>query len=264
MAERAGDVSGAMGPSRDQQRIRKRLPLSLPVRVSCRESAGHEWVEITRLIEVTPFGAGLTIGRPTEPGRLLHLTLPMPRQLRCFDYVEDQYRVWALVRYVKRTNAAADGNRYEIGVAFVGKHPPASFEKDPTTRYQVATSPTDGGFWGMRPQLGVVGARQQTKETRHKMAFDIIAEIYDENGEVVASETTVTENISRQGASVFTTLSADRGRFVRLRSPQKGNISVIAAVRNRRVGPDGMPRLHLEFVDGQWPLDGIEHAPIWR
>jgi hypothetical protein len=201
VAERAGDLPGAVGHSRDKQRIRKRLPFPLPVRVSCRESEDHEWVEITRLIEVTPFGAGLTIQRPTEPGRLLHLTLPMPRQLRCFDYVEDQYRVWALVRYVRRTGAAGEaGTRYEIGVAFVGKHPPTSFEKDPTTRYQVSTSPADGGFWGMRPQLGSVGPRQLTKETRHRMAFDIIAELYDENGEVVASEKTVTRLSSQPSA----------------------------------------------------------------
>jgi hypothetical protein len=31
----------------------------------------------------------------------LRLTLAMPRQLRCFDHVEDQYRVWSLVRNVR-------------------------------------------------------------------------------------------------------------------------------------------------------------------
>ncbi len=117
------------------KRIRERLELKLPIRVRCREAVGVEWTEITRLIDVTPFGAGFTLKRPIEKGRLLHMTIPMPRQLRVFDHVEDQYRVWALVRYVKP--AAAPGNNiplFEVGVAFIGKHPPRSYEENPARR----------------------------------------------------------------------------------------------------------------------------------
>ena len=67
----------------------------------------------------------------------------------------------------------------------------------------------------------------------------------------------MTENISRRGAAVFTTLLVERGRLVRLTSTQY-QLSIVAAVRGRRAGPDGIMRLHLEFVDRQWPLEGIE------
>src|SRR5882724_10088504 len=87
------------------QRKRERLELALPTRVHCRESLDHEWVEVTRLIEVTPFGARFSLSRPTEQGRLLHMTMPMPRQLRCYDFVEPQYKVWALVRNARTLNA---------------------------------------------------------------------------------------------------------------------------------------------------------------
>ena len=86
-----------MSEHRNWKRIRERLALPLPVRVRCRESPDFEWIEMTRLMNVTPFGAGFTLRRPTEKGRLLHMTIPMPRQLRVFDHVEDQYRVWAIV-----------------------------------------------------------------------------------------------------------------------------------------------------------------------
>ena len=76
----------------------------------------------------------------------------------------------------------------------------------------------------------------------------------DEKGQVSARETTVTENISRRGAAVFTTLDITRGRFVRMTSTQY-QTSVVAAVRARRIGANGIPRLHLEFVDKRWPLD---------
>jgi hypothetical protein len=244
------------------RRKRERLEISLPVRVQGRESEDYEWVEMTRLLDVTPFGAGFTIAHPTEVGRLLHLTLPMPRQLRCFDHVEQQYRVWALVRYVRPLLGTGEGGlRFEVGVAFVGKRPPASFESDPTRRYDVAPTPTESGMWALLEQEENPGQRippsEARPETRHHIPVEVIVETFDEKGEVAASETTVTENLSRRGAAVFTTLDVARGRFVRVTSTQY-QISVIAAVRARRAGQDGIARLHLEFVDKAWPLEGID------
>jgi hypothetical protein len=244
------------------RRMRERLELSLPVRVYGRESEDHDWVEKSRLIDVTPFGARFTVTRPTEPGRLLHLTMPMPRQLRCFDHVEDQYRVWALVRNLKVMEAESDKPmRYEIGVAFIGKRPPESYEKDPTIRYDIAASVTESGLWliheRQQQQTNHVPSNDPRPETRHHIPIEVIVEALDESGRVSATETTVTENISRRGAAVFTTLDLTRGRFVRVRSAQY-QISVIAAVRARRAGPDNIPRLHLEFVDREWPLEGID------
>ena len=242
------------------KRRRERLELTLPVRVHCRETVDHEWVEMTRLIDVTPFGARLSLSRPTEPGRLLHLTLPMPRQLRCFDHVEQQYRVWALVRNViPVTKPDGTSMSFKVGVAFVGKRPPASFELDPTKRYDVAPTPEESGLWNVNEmqEAAHVKSDDPRPETRHGVPLDVFVDVFDEKGVVVESERTVTENISRRGAAVFTSLNVVRGRFIRLRSAQY-NISVLAAVRGRRTGPDGITRLHLEFVDRQWPLEGIE------
>src|SRR6478736_10293318 len=122
-----------------RKRIRERLELKLPVRVHCRETTELEWTEITRLINVTPFGAGFTLKRPTERGRLLYMTIPMPRQLRVFDHVEDQYRIWAIVRYMK-SSVVEKHTVFDVGVAFIGKKPPASFEKEPWKRYDISTS----------------------------------------------------------------------------------------------------------------------------
>jgi hypothetical protein len=244
------------------RRTRERLELSLPVRVQGRESEDYEWVELTRLIDVTPFGAGFTIARPTESGRLLHLTLPMPRQLRCFDHIEQQYRVWALVRYV-RPLPTSEGSvqRYEVGVAFIGKRPPASFETDPTRRYDVAATPTESGMWSLveltQGESPRVPSSEARPETRHHIPVEVLVETFNEKGDVAESEKTVTENLSRRGAAVFTTLDVARGRFVRVTSAQY-QISVVAAVRARRAGPDGIMRLHLEFVDKPWPLEGID------
>src|SRR3989442_895583 len=148
-----------MTEQRNWKRIRERLELKLPVRVQCRETPESQWIEITRLNDVTPFGCSFTLKRPIEKGRLLHMTIPMPRQLRTFD---------------------------------------------------------------------------------HK-------------GEVELSEHTVTENISPKGAAIYTTLSLPVGRFIRLSSEQF-KLTVFAAVRGQSIGPTGVPRVHVEFVDREWPL----------
>jgi PilZ domain len=252
------------GEQETSKRLRERIKLALPVRVVCRESAGHEWTEMSRLQDVTPFGARFMLTRPTEKGRLLHVTLPMPRQLRCFDHIEDQYRVWALVRRVtpQMERGPAGGEeqlRYDVGVAFTGKHPPASYVQDPATLYDVDAISPDSNLWHVR-EVGAEekqSAAARSTETRLQMAVPVLVEVFDEEGRVSASEQTVTENISRRGAAVWTTLKVDRGRFLRLTSTDTG-LSVVAAVRGARTGPDGIPRLHLEFIDRQWPLDGLE------
>ncbi|PYS70880.1 MAG: hypothetical protein DMF73_11985 [Acidobacteria bacterium] len=236
--------------------MRERIALSLPVRVSCRETIDHEWVEMSRLVDVTPFGARLRLKRPTEVGHLLLLTLAMPRQLRCFDHVEDQYRVWSLVRNLKKLDPETENRAMvEIGVAFVGKHPPRSFASDPTRRYEI--SRLQSGLWAVREESGQTPAQVDTtdkrKESRHTIPLEVTIEAFADNGTFSPVENTVTENISRKGAAVFTTLDLTPGRFVRMSSAHSG-ASVIAVVRDRRLGADGIARLHLHFIGGEWPL----------
>lgn len=238
----------------------------MPVRVEGRESADFSWMEMTRLIDVTPFGARFPLAHVTEQGRLLHLTTAMPRQLRCFDHVEPQYRVWAVVRNVaphrpKAQKPSARGlePRFEVGAAFIGKRPPASFEQDPATRYDIKSlTPNDCAYALTERQPAPDAQRpERTQETRLVMPMDVLVEAFDEQGVVVLREQTVTENISRRGACIWTTLTLERGRFVKMTSLSQ-RLSVMAAVRGRRVGADNIMRLHLEFIDREWPLEGLE------
>ena len=245
-----------MQKERTWKRIRERLELQLPVRVKCRETPDFEWVEITRLTNVTPFGAGFTLKRPVDIGRLVHMTIPMPRQLRVFDHVEDQYRVWALVRYVRSvTEKNVPGPLFEIGVAFVGKRAPRSYEADPTKRFTIASSVTEMRKLTEDPDeiVGPLTDSDKRVFTRHKIAVDMLLETLNEKGEVDHSEESVTEDISRQGATVFSSLSIPVGRFIRLTSKQF-QLTVYAAVRSCSTGADGVTRIHLEFIDREWPL----------
>src|SRR5437773_7013863 len=152
------------------RRLRERIGLRLPVRVSGRDSVDHEWSEMSHLVDVTPFGARLRLKRPTEVGRLVLLTMAMPRQLRYFDHVEDQYRVWSLVRNVRFLDANKEsGAVVEIGVAFVGKRPPKSFAVDPSRRYDIAKTSAGAKLWAVTEEsserLSGVPIAHSLKET---------------------------------------------------------------------------------------------------
>jgi hypothetical protein len=240
-----------MSEQRNWKRIRERLALQLPVRVQGRETPAFAWTEITRLFNVTPFGAGFPLKHPTEKGRLLFMTIPMPRQLRVFDHVEEQYRIWAIVRYMK-TSIVDNRTVFNVGVAFIGKRPPASYENEPWKRYDINAEVFEA-LTKAEETLIPYTSEDQHVQTRHNIAVDMRVEMIDADGKVIESEQSVTEDISTQGATIFTTLQIPPGRFIRVISEQYG-ITAHAAIRSRSTGANGIPRIHVEFIDTEWPL----------
>jgi hypothetical protein len=236
---------------RESRRIRERVRLELPVRVRAMGAKGLAWEELTRLLDVSPFGARLSLSRPVEPGRLLHLTMPLPRPLRSFDHAEEQYRVWSLVRNV-RAATAGGATRFEVGLAFVGKRPPAGHLEDPEKLYDVDLS-NPGRLYEPKPKARA----ERSDSTRLGMAVEVEITLLDGQGRAGQSRVTVTENLSRRGAAVYAPFRAERGSFVLVRSTQFG-LEVLGVVRGFREDERGVPRLHLEFLDREWPLEGVE------
>lgn len=243
---------------KENRRI-NRYALSLPTRVEVKIDSKFTWNEVTRLEDVSAFGAGFVLKRPVKRGRLVVVSLPMPRQLRCYDYLEPQYRIWGLVRRCVPIGPNPAAQTYAIGVAFIGKNPPPSFAENPSKLYDLSTR-EDGGLWQL---VELSGAPDETdlpmnlrRHTRFAIPESLLLEILDENGDVAASEVTVTENISLGGAAVFTSFKAEVGSFLRVKS-DRHDVSIISIVRGKRVGSDGIVRLHLEFIDHLFPLEGI-------
>lgn len=243
---------------KDARRI-QRYVLALPARIEVKVDDGYSWEEITRLEDISAFGAGFRLKRPVKRGRLVLLHVPMPRQLRCYDYLEPQYRVWGLVRRCLQVGEGTSAESYALGVAFVGKNPPQSYLREPSKLYDLADC-EEGGLWKVcDADLKADETRlapDLRKHTRFSIPETLVLEMLDENGDVIASEETVTENLSLGGAAVFTSFSVDPGSFLRVRS-DRHNLSIISIVRGKRMGADGIMRLHLEFIDHMFPLQGI-------
>ena len=210
--------------------------------------------------DISLSGAGFKLKRPVKRGRLLQVSVPIPRQLRAYDFLEPQYHVWGLIRRCvpAGTNSATD--EYAVGVAFIGKTPPATFIQNPAKLYDLE-SQTETGLWKIEAADLDPDESDLPKYLRRHSRFSIpealLIEMLDEHGDVIANEVSVTENISISGAAVFTSLNVDPGSFLRVKSEANG-LSIISIVRGKRIGPDGIVRLHIEFVDHLYPLGGVE------
>lgn len=245
--------------SENNRRI-PRLSLALPVRVEARHSEDNVWNEVTRLTDVSAFGAGFNLKHPIKNGRLVQMTIPMPRQLRCYDFAEPQYRIWGLVRSCITKEESDDKESHAVGVAFIGKRPPQSYYDDPARLFEISHQ-EEGRLWNVveapTRDEKINSPEDLRRHTRFSIPLSVFVEKIDADGNVLASEPTVTENLSLSGTAIFSTLDAEIGEFVRVKSDQY-DVSIISIVRARRIGQDGIPRLHVEFVDRFFPLEGIE------
>ena len=242
----------------DARRIR-RINLPLPIRVEHSVAKGNSMNEITRLIDVSAFGAGFNLQHPIKRGRLVQMTIPLSRQLRNYDYLEPQYKVWGIIRHCIPVRDKNE-EKYAIGTAFIGKHPPNSYHDSPEKIYEISHR-EESRFWHVVEAPAVPDESNlptaDRRHTRHQIPIGITLELLDDIGNSIAKETTVTENISLGGASVFTGLNAEIGSFMRLTSEQY-KVIITAIVRGKRKGRDGIPRMHIEFFDRYFPLEGIE------
>jgi hypothetical protein len=133
------------------------------------------------------------------------MTIPMPRQLRVFDHVEDQYKIWAVVRYIK---TAIVENKTVLRWSRVHREAsPASYETEPSKRYDITEHLVPGDKIRRRDTDTFC---RSARLYRHNIAVDMRIEIVDDAGNVIEQEQTVTENISTKGATLFTTLRKSR------------------------------------------------------
>ena len=249
-------------PTTAENRRIHRIALPLPVRVEVRVDPQVTWNEVTRLSDVSAFGAGFTLKRPVKRGRLVLLTIPMPRQLRSYDYGDPQYRVWAAVRRCISTSKYVQNQEYAVGVAFIGKTPPANFLEHPSQLYDISQKNKDqNGLFSLIPADLMADDSHLPKDDRKQTRFHIpealLVQRVDQLGNVLEQEMTVSENISLGGAAIMTSLKVDAGVFLRVTSERFG-VTILSVVRGSRVGDDGITRLHLEFIDRLFPLEGIE------
>jgi hypothetical protein len=113
-----------------ERRKNPRLGLAIPIRVQGFLAEGGTWDEMTTTFDVSTGGACFNLSHEAELGQVLFLTLALPKRLRQWDLIDVSYRVYSLVRSVRRR-----ADQLRVGVMFFGKQPPRGFHQQPSARY---------------------------------------------------------------------------------------------------------------------------------
>lgn len=247
---------------------RRASRLSCPEYVIVKAKINEEdfWKEKAHLKSVSRLGAGFDIQKPCKIGQLISLLIPMPVHLRLYEHDKQLYRIWGLVQHCHSVSSE-EFTGYNVGVAFIGKDAPPSFYERPDQSYRI-TGLNEDGVWN------ITEAEREFINRRHprlwvslpaKLKFDNL--VMEENPEDAESEDHAddnsfeiecqTENISRSGAAVFCETTANVGDFVKFVCSDY-DFESEAIIRNRRGNGNTTPKIHLEFLENEFPVEKIE------
>ena len=234
-----------------EKRRSDRISLSLSAVVKAKPSRDDFWKETIDLISISRSGAGFYLEKECQVGQLLSLIMPMPRHLRCYDHDKELYRVWGLVQHC--SPVSGDGNAgYHVGVAFVGKKSPASYADNPLQSYRIAGMSEEGTWKIVEAQTSFVVRRHP----RFWISLEVSLSALDADENIISDKSAATENISLSGAAVFSTLKVDVGDSVKFNC-RKHDFSALSIVRNRKTSEYELPKLHLEFIDAEFPMEKV-------
>src|SRR5262245_56310129 len=215
-----------------ERRKEPRMGLALPVRVQGFEMDGKSWEEMTTSEDASYSGCAFTLKHPVGQGQALHLSLPLPKHFRQYDISDPSYHVYALVRDVTPGKGTT-----RAGTLFLGKQPPRGFG-NPASRFLMPNDP-----------------KPAARERRAHQRLDVFLNLRlrrQSEGAGPQEEKTVSENLSRRGARVLTSLAVARGDVLDVEELQ-GTFRSRAEIRNVYIGKDNIPRLNLCFLDADVP-----------
>ena len=222
-----------------ERRHDPRMGMNVTVQVRGHDQDGAAWEEMTTSDDISYGGASFPLRHSHGVGQVLLLSAPLPRNFRRYDLQETSYKSYALIR----NSRATDNGERVVGVMFLGRVPPKGFEAKPGGRYRL---PTDA-----RPATGPAEQAPPGERRRHeRLQLFVDLRLRRASGTGFMEEQTVTENLSRGGARVFTTLPVARGETLTV-SDLDARVACDAVVRNVYVGPDRVTRLNLQFPDAR-------------
>jgi hypothetical protein len=219
--------------------------------VKAKINANEFWKEKGALKSVSRLGAGFEIQKACKVGQIISLLIPMPVNLRLYDHDKQLYRVWGLVQHCHSVSSE-NFKGFIIGVAFIGKDAPNSFYEKPEQSYRILGLNQEGSWNIIEAERKFINRRHP----RYWTAGDVIISLQNADGETVEING-VTENISKSGAAVFCETEAVVGDPVKFSCPEF-EFETDAIVRNRRGMGNTTPKLHLEFLENEFPVNKLK------
>lgn len=205
--------------------------------------------EETHLVDFDTRGAAFTLEKQPEVGQLLKLSR--------LSVGQTSQAMWALVWALAPAPASPDKreasstSRHLAHVLFCGSDVPRNFVESQSETYRYFVE-EDMRLKLQRSDASASGAEKR-RESRLNLPYVVMLQVPDVNGEIATTEFGVTENVSAGGAALRANLSLPVGARLKVLCEQI-NVSLEAVVRASRMGDDKVNRLHLEFLNGRWPL----------
>jgi hypothetical protein len=221
-----------------------------------KDKGGRHWKKDADVVSISPTGSSFNMAQKCEVGTLITLTAPLPAHLRFYDYDKELYRVWGLVQYCEGMTAG-DSSNYHVGLAFIGKHCPESYNTDPLQHYRISGA-SSTGMWNVSELKRPFKKRADLRFWRN---VDLYLAAIDTKEGSAGGERTTAENVSRSGAAVFTTMKLAVGDRVKFISEQH-DFSGLAVVCRVQAGDDGRTRVHIKFVENTFPVEILMKSEI--
>jgi hypothetical protein len=140
-----------------------------------------------------------------------------------------------------------------VGTLFLGKDPPRGFEAHPDGHFllpdEMPPQPKPLPVDHYESPASLVGSR--TAE-RLALLVNLLVQHADAKGAILQEELTVSDNLSEGGAELRTSLELASGDVIQVREVD-GSFETRAEVCETTMGPDGIRRLHVRFLDGRRP-----------
>ncbi len=234
-------------------RFHERTRLEIPLRIYYGNNSDEEWSEDALTEQATICGVGFRFSRPIELNRLARLELPMPKNLRLYDYNKPVYEVWAIISNIQIVPMeTADRIYLKIGAALIGEKPPSSYLNNPETLYDLKPVLRNRHFWEIRELPRKSGPYRRSFEDRRAAAVKIILEAIDETGKIVETVEAETLNISESGAAVVAELTTENPKYFLVRKIEE-DVPLFAVARGiHKLETANFSRIHLEFISGKW------------
>ncbi|MDM7924309.1 MAG: PilZ domain-containing protein [Pyrinomonadaceae bacterium] len=226
--------------------------------VSGRDRNGENWQEISEVTSFSATGATIRLPRECITGRVISLDLPLPAFLRAYDHDKEFYQVWGLVQNCHVSGAEGDCASY-VGIAFIGRSAPVGYKSDPCRSYRIC-GVNDDGLWKVEPMKASYKSR---KEMRFWQSFELYLAQVDSERRTITGAKAVAENISKGGAAVVSDLEVNVGDRVKFIS-EEFDFSGLAVVCERQSAKKDLTRLHLKFVETQFPVEKLSRSTAAR
>ncbi len=236
------------------ERSQPRLAIDLEAIIQAKDTDGNNWKEMATVTTISRNGAGFSSPQPCSVGRLVGMVLQMPRDLRVYDRKKDLYPVLGLVQYCNPSRVPGE-DVYDIGVAFVGKNPPESHERNPSQQYRI-TGMEKNGLWSITEADGTFKPRRYP---RYSMSLQFMVSLLQRETRSVVKNTATTRDVSIGGASLKCDLDAKVGDKVKV-ACEKLDFYSIATVRNCESTETDENLLRVEFLENEFPVDKLHLA----